>query len=167
MGQLTQPWTASTSEPAAPQRPAPAAGHSSPHRHPQLTINIHAYILIHNIPLTLLLCRGALLLQLLDAYAVRYAEMLEGRSEHLPVNELAGGARIRHIFQEIFVLGLNALDPSRCVLGGDRQELACGCLLLQVAKSSCLLMVDAPELAEREFTAMPGSSLSVTDVLGI
>ena len=60
-----------------------------------------------------LVCRGALLLQLLDAYAVRYAEMLEGRSEHLPVNELAGGARIRHIFQEIFVSGLNALDPSR------------------------------------------------------
>ena len=58
-------------------------------------------------------CRGALLLQLLDAYAVRYAEMLEGRSEHLPVNELAGGARIRHIFQEIFVAGLNALDPSK------------------------------------------------------
>ena len=44
---------------------------------------------------------------------MRYAEMLEGRSEHLPVNELAGGARIRHIFQEIFVSGLNALDPSR------------------------------------------------------
>ena len=60
-----------------------------------------------------LACRGALLLQLLDSYAVRYAEMLEGRSEHLPVNELAGGARIRHIFQEIFVSGLNALNPSR------------------------------------------------------
>lgn len=60
-------------------------------------------------------CRGALLLQLLDAYAVRYSEMLEGRSEALPVSELAGGARIRHIFQEIFHQGLTDLNPSRCL----------------------------------------------------
>jgi len=58
------------------------------------------------------LCRGALLLQLLDAYAVRYSEMLDGRSCHMPVSELAGGARIRHIFQEIFVTGLQNLNPS-------------------------------------------------------
>ena len=58
-------------------------------------------------------CRGALLLQLLDAYAVRYSEMLEGRSEALPVSELAGGARIRHIFQEIFHQGLSDLNPSQ------------------------------------------------------
>lgn len=57
--------------------------------------------------------RGALLLQLLDSYAVRYSEMLDGRSEHLPVNELAGGARIRHIFLDIFVNGLQELNPSR------------------------------------------------------
>lgn len=56
--------------------------------------------------------RGALLLQLLDAYAVRYSEMLDGRSCHMPVSELAGGARIRHIFQEIFVTGLQELNPS-------------------------------------------------------
>ncbi|BDA44916.1 Dynamin-related protein DNM1 [Coccomyxa sp. Obi] len=56
--------------------------------------------------------RGALLLQLLDSYAVRYSEMLDGRSEHLPVNELAGGARIRHIFLDIFVNGLQELNPS-------------------------------------------------------
>ena len=58
-------------------------------------------------------CRGALLLQLLDSYAVRYSEMLDGRSEHLPVNELAGGARIRHIFLDIFVNGLQELNPSK------------------------------------------------------
>ncbi|CAK0784287.1 hypothetical protein CVIRNUC_007491 [Coccomyxa viridis] len=56
--------------------------------------------------------RGALLLQLLDSYAVRYSEMLDGRSEHLPVNELAGGARIRHIFLDIFMNGLQDLNPS-------------------------------------------------------
>ena len=59
---------------------------------------------------------------------MRYAEMLEGRSEHLPVNELAGGARIRHIFQEIFVSGLNALDPSRWALYSPPSALGeCSC----------------------------------------
>lgn len=57
--------------------------------------------------------RGALLLQLLDSYARRYAEMLDGRSEAMPVSELAGGARIRHIYQDIFVKGLDQLNPSR------------------------------------------------------
>lgn len=61
-------------------------------------------------------CRGALLLQLLDSYATRYAEMLDGRSEALPVSELAGGARIRHIYQDIFVKGLDELNPSRCCI---------------------------------------------------
>ena len=60
--------------------------------------------------------RGALLLRLLDTYAVRYSEMLDGRSEHLPVSELAGGARIRHIFLDIFVNGLQELNPSRRAL---------------------------------------------------
>ena len=60
-----------------------------------------------------LLCSGALLLRLLDSYAVRFSEMLDGRSEHLPTSELAGGARIRHIFQDIFVRGLSDLNPSR------------------------------------------------------
>ena len=59
--------------------------------------------------------RGALLLALLDSYAVRFAEMLDGRSEALPVTELAGGARIRHVFQDIFTAGLDALDPARWV----------------------------------------------------
>lgn len=59
------------------------------------------------------LCSGALLLRLLDAYAVRYGEMLDGRSEQLPTSELAGGARIRHIFQDIFVEGVGQLNPSK------------------------------------------------------
>ena len=52
-------------------------------------------------------------MRLLDAYAVRYGEMLDGRSEQLPTSELAGGARIRHIFQDIFVEGVGELNPSR------------------------------------------------------
>ena len=47
---------------------------------------------------------------------MRYSEMLDGRSEHLPVSELAGGARIRHIFLDIFVNGLQELNPSRRAL---------------------------------------------------
>ncbi len=39
--------------------------------------------------------------------------MLDGRSEQLPTSELAGGARIRHIFQDIFVEGVGELNPSR------------------------------------------------------
>lgn len=56
--------------------------------------------------------RGGLLLTILDAYASRFSAMLDGRSEHMPVSELAGGARIRHIFQEIFNAGLEELDPT-------------------------------------------------------
>ncbi|KAK9840112.1 hypothetical protein WJX74_003564 [Apatococcus lobatus] len=59
------------------------------------------------------IARSAMLLRLLDGYAVRYAETLDGRSEHMPVSELAGGARIRHIFQEIFIKGINDLDPAK------------------------------------------------------
>jgi dynamin 1-like protein len=55
--------------------------------------------------------RGALLLTLLDAYATRFIAMLDGKGDCLPINELAGGARIRHIFQEVFNLGLDCLDP--------------------------------------------------------
>lgn len=55
--------------------------------------------------------RGALLLTLLDAYATRFIAIMEGKGDCLPINELAGGARIRHIFQEVFNLGLDCLDP--------------------------------------------------------
>ena len=56
---------------------------------------------------------GALLLRLLDGYATRFGEMLEGASEALPTNELAGGARVRHVFQDVFTTGLERLDPAR------------------------------------------------------
>lgn len=56
--------------------------------------------------------RGALLLSILDSYSERFSAMLDGYGEHVPISELAGGARIRHIFHEIFNAGLNALDPT-------------------------------------------------------
>jgi len=55
--------------------------------------------------------RGALLLSILDSYSARFSEALDGQGEHLPISELAGGSRIRHIFQEIFKVGLDGLDP--------------------------------------------------------
>ena len=52
--------------------------------------------------------------------------MLDGRSEHMPVSELAGGARIRHIFQEIFNAGLEELDPTRWAGGHPTPVVAFG-----------------------------------------
>lgn len=63
--------------------------------------------------------RGAILLRLLHSYAESFARMLDGRSEQLPTNELAGGARIRHIFQDIFVRGLDGLDPCKELTEAD------------------------------------------------
>ena len=76
--------------------------------------------------------RGALLLQLLDSYATRYSEMLDGRSEYMPVSELAGGARIRHIFQDIFSKGLDELNPSRWT-----HLRRCSHTSFQITSSSC------------------------------
>jgi dynamin 1-like protein len=56
--------------------------------------------------------RGAALLAILDSYATRFGALLDGHGEHLPITELAGGARVRHIFQEIFTAGLDGLQPT-------------------------------------------------------
>ncbi|WIA15453.1 hypothetical protein OEZ85_002099 [Tetradesmus obliquus] len=57
--------------------------------------------------------RGAALLQLLCGYAERFGALLQGHSEDMPLSELMGGARIRHIFQEVFARQLRQLDPFR------------------------------------------------------
>jgi len=57
--------------------------------------------------------RGGLLLKLVTDYHERFCATLDGKNEDMPTNELAGGARIRHIFQEIFATALEELDPSR------------------------------------------------------
>ena len=92
--------------------------------------------------------------------------MLDGRSEHMPVSELAGGARIRHIFQDIFTAGLEALDPTRCargvrsVCGWAGQERTGG----QAGTRGCLVW-EQPLPEEDEFGALrslPNSSCSAT-----
>lgn len=55
--------------------------------------------------------RGAMLLSILDSYAGRFAAALQGRG-HLPLAEVAGGARIRHIFLNVFNTSLDSLDPA-------------------------------------------------------
>ncbi|KAI8108676.1 hypothetical protein M9435_005093 [Picochlorum sp. BPE23] len=56
--------------------------------------------------------RGAMLLSILDSYTNRLTAALEGRGEHVPLAELAGGARIRHIFLNVFNPILDAMDPA-------------------------------------------------------
>jgi hypothetical protein len=65
---------------------------------------------------------GAALLQLLCGYAERFGALLQGHSEELPLSELMGGARIRHIFQ-VWLLAWRARARARvcvcvCVKGG-------------------------------------------------
>lgn len=55
--------------------------------------------------------RGATLLSILDSYAARFAAALQGRGL-LPLGEVAGGARIRHIFLHIFNTSLDTMDPA-------------------------------------------------------
>ena len=54
--------------------------------------------------------KGALLLSIIDAYAGRFAEVLQGNSKMC--DQVAGGARIRHIFLNIFNPALDKLDPA-------------------------------------------------------
>ena len=55
--------------------------------------------------------RGGLLLQLLESYSSAFAGALDGSYPALPLTQLASGARIRHVFRDVFVRALDALDP--------------------------------------------------------
>lgn len=63
--------------------------------------------------------RGALLLRMLESYAGRFAGALDGSSPSLPLDEVAGGARLRHVFRDVFVAGLAALDPAASLSDAD------------------------------------------------
>eukprot|EP00899_Mesostigma_viride_P023008 jgi/Mesvir1/3892/Mv19838-RA.2 len=54
--------------------------------------------------------QGRMLLSILTAFASAFSAFVEGRNEALTC-ELAGGARIHYIFQDIFVKSLEEVDP--------------------------------------------------------
>ncbi len=84
--------------------------------------------------------RGAALLAVLDAYAARFAAALDGHGEHLPLGELAGGARIRHIFQDVFAAGLDALAPTADLSDADVRTA----IRNSGGVKGCLLIPEAP-----------------------
>jgi dynamin 1-like protein len=84
--------------------------------------------------------RGAALLAVLDAYAARFAAALDGLGEHLPLGELAGGARIRHIFQDVFAAGLDALAPTADLSDADVRTA----IRNSGGVKGCLLIPEAP-----------------------
>jgi dynamin 1-like protein len=56
--------------------------------------------------------RGALLLQILTRFAADYRDAIEGKLTEISLNELCGGARINYIFNEIFGICLNTIQPT-------------------------------------------------------
>lgn len=57
--------------------------------------------------------RAALVLSKLERYAASLQAAVEGRNQNLSIDVLEGGARIRHVLQEIFVRGLLELNPMK------------------------------------------------------
>eukprot|EP00033_Pygsuia_biforma_P001892 GCRY01002113.1.p1 GENE.GCRY01002113.1~~GCRY01002113.1.p1 ORF type:complete len:785 (-),score=217.21 GCRY01002113.1:1050-3404(-) len=55
--------------------------------------------------------QGALLLQLLTSVSTHFIDVIDGKRPCFGSHELNGGARIAHIFHDIFGQGLDTLDP--------------------------------------------------------
>ena len=62
--------------------------------------------------------QGGLVLSMLHKYSSTISASLAGNAEDMSTTELMGGSRINFILREIFVKGLNALDPT-AVLSDD------------------------------------------------
>ena len=94
--------------------------------------------------------RGALLLGLLESYARNFSGAIAGTSPTLPLTELAGGARLRHVFQDVFVPAVSGLDPA-AELGDGEVRTA---LKNAGGARGTLLIPDAPfELLTRRAVA--------------
>lgn len=63
--------------------------------------------------------RAGALLQLVCGYAERFSSMLAGTCPDLPTTELAGGARVRHIFTHTFATGVRDVNPTRDLSDDD------------------------------------------------
>ena len=84
--------------------------------------------------------QGALLLKMLTEYAECFSNHLDGQDGLLPANEVAGGARIRHIFQNIFVKELQSVDPSYSLTDKEIQTAIVNCSGIK----GSLLMPEVP-----------------------
>ncbi|KAL5559625.1 hypothetical protein UlMin_035836 [Ulmus minor] len=65
--------------------------------------------------------KGAILLNILSKYCEAFSAMVDGNSKDLSSKELSGGARIRYIFQSIFVKSLEEVDPCDDLTDDDIQ----------------------------------------------
>ncbi|KAH7284156.1 hypothetical protein KP509_34G041800 [Ceratopteris richardii] len=55
--------------------------------------------------------QGALMLNIITKYSQGFSSIIDGKNEEMSTSELAGGARIHYIFQNIFVKSLDEVDP--------------------------------------------------------
>ncbi|KAJ9184117.1 hypothetical protein P3X46_007889 [Hevea brasiliensis] len=62
---------------------------------------------------------GVILLNILKRYYEAFTAMVDGKSQAMLTEELSGGARIRYIFQSIFVKGLEEVDPCEDLTDDD------------------------------------------------
>lgn len=63
--------------------------------------------------------QGAVLLNILTKYCEAFSALVDGKSQEMSTKELCGGARIRHIFQSIFVKSLEEVDPCEDLTDDD------------------------------------------------
>lgn len=55
--------------------------------------------------------QAALLLNIITRYSQGFSSIIDGKNEEMSTSELAGGARLHYIFQNIFVKSLDEVDP--------------------------------------------------------
>ncbi|CAN0846582.1 Dynamin-related protein 3A [Linum grandiflorum] len=73
--------------------------------------------------------QGALLLTIFSKYGKAFSSMLEGENEETSTSQLSGLARIKYVFQSIFVKSLEGVDPCEDLTDDDIRtaiQNACG-----------------------------------------
>jgi dynamin 1-like protein len=63
--------------------------------------------------------QAAMVLEKLHGYAASFTKSVAGKNEDLNTTALEGGARIHYVLQDIFVKGLESLDPTRAMSEED------------------------------------------------
>ncbi|CAN0846584.1 Dynamin-related protein 3A [Linum grandiflorum] len=88
--------------------------------------------------------QGALLLTIFSKYGKAFSSMLEGENEETSTSQLSGLARIKYVFQSIFVKSLEGVDPCEDLTDDDIRtaiQNACGsnaALFVPVISHRCL-----------------------------